>query len=78
MCPRTLLPDSTHPGEGSCIINLDRNRHDGAGDAQNGRSCELLVQYGKPGEVDFKYVHYVQGYVSEGGAHLDYTADTLG
>ena len=38
----------------------------------------VLVQYGKPGEVDFKYVHYVQGYVSEGDAHLDDTADTLG
>ncbi len=38
----------------------------------------VLVQYGKPGEKDFKYVHYVQGYVNEGRAYLDYTADTLG
>ncbi|MDA8002543.1 MAG: hypothetical protein MPL62_14790 [Alphaproteobacteria bacterium] len=39
---------------------------------------EVLVQYGKPGEEDFKYVHYVQGHVSEGSTYPDYTANTLG
>ena len=38
----------------------------------------VLVQYSRPGEKDFKYVHCVQGYMSEGNAHLGYTADRSG